>query len=144
MPCPSSQRWSPCRAAYVSDRQAFGRSRWPLVVTPIPHATVHGGRRDAQREAARLVNEASQGRIPLTNEAFGGLLAEELGAKDLRQLKASDLDAFYDRLSQRDLSATSVRRCHAVCSAALNQGVMWGLLQRSTCSFVARESSTLW
>ena len=122
------------------------------------HATVHGGRRDAQREAARLVNEASQGRIPLTNETFGGLLdrwldhieargrapktlvenrrmaaaiAKDLGAKDLRKLKASDLDAFYDRLSRRGLSATSVRRYHAVCSAALNQGVKWGLLERS-------------
>ena len=38
------------------------------------HATVHGGRRDAQREAARLVNEASKGQIPLTKETFGGLL----------------------------------------------------------------------
>ncbi len=122
------------------------------------HATVHGGRRDAQKEAARLVNEASQGRIPLTKETFGGLLnrwldhieargrapktlvenrrmaaaiATELGAKDLRKLEGSDLDAFYDRLSQRGLSATSVRRYHAVCSAALNQGVKWGLLEHS-------------
>jgi len=58
-------------------------------------------------------------------------LAEELGTKDLQKLKASDLDAFYDRLSRRGLSATSVRRYHAVCSAALNQGVKWGLLERS-------------
>jgi hypothetical protein len=92
------------------------------------HATVHGGRRDAQRVAARLVNEASEGRISLAKETFGSLLdrwldhieargrapktlvenrrmaaaiAKELGAKDLRKLKESDLDAFYDRLSQR-------------------------------------------
>jgi len=96
---------------------------------------------DAQRTSARLVNEASQGRIPLTKETFGGLLtrwldhieargrapktlvenrriaaaiAEELGAKDLQKLKGSDLDAFYDRLSRRGLSATSVRRYQAV------------------------------
>ena len=148
----------------MSDRQAFGRSGWPLVGTPTLVAT--GTRTplsmvdDAtpKREAARLVNEASQGRIPLTNETFGGLLdrwldhieargrapktlvenrrmaaaiAKDLGAKDLRKLKASDLDAFYDRLSRRGLSATSVRRYHAVCSAALNQGVKWGLVERS-------------
>ena len=58
-------------------------------------------------------------------------IAKDLGAKDLRKLNASDLDAFYDRLNRRGLSATSVRRYHAVCSAALNQGVKWGLLERS-------------
>ena len=105
-----------------------------------------------------MVNEASQGRIPLTNETFGDLLnrwldhievrgrapktlvenrrmaaaiATELGTKELRKLKGSDLDSFYDRLSGRCLSATSVRRYHTVCSAALNQGVKWGLLERS-------------
>ncbi len=64
----------------MNARQAFGRSGCPLGRDPATrryryaHATVHGGRRDAQREAARLVSEASRGRIPLTNETFGGLL----------------------------------------------------------------------
>jgi integrase len=40
-----------------------------------------------------------------------------------------ELDAFYDRLRRRGLSATSVRRYHAVLSAALNQAVRWVLLQ---------------
>ena len=120
--------------------------------------TVRGTKRDAQRAAAGLVSEADHGRIPLTKETLGGLLArwldhietrgrapktlvenrrmaaaiaEELGAKELQKLKGSDLDAYYDRLSRRGLSATSVRRYHAVCSAALNQGVRWGLLERS-------------
>ncbi|HEX4175125.1 MAG TPA: tyrosine-type recombinase/integrase [Acidimicrobiales bacterium] len=131
------------------------------------HATVHGGRRDAQREAARLASEAAKGRIPLTKETFGGLLTrwldhieargrapktlvenrrmaaaitEELGTKDLQKLKASDLDAFYDRLSRRGLSPTSVRRYHAVCSAALNQGVRWGLLERSPAAHASPPS----
>ena len=52
-------------------------------------------------------------------------------AKDLQKLNGSDLDAFCDRLGRRGLSATSVRRYHAVCSATLNQGVRWGLLERS-------------
>jgi hypothetical protein len=41
-------------------------------------------------------------------------IAEELRAKDLQKLKGSDLDAFYDRLSRRGLSATSVRRYRGV------------------------------
>ena len=120
--------------------------------------TVHGGRRAAQRAAAQLVNDASKGHIPLTKETFGGLLtrwldhieargrapktlvenrrmaaaiAEELGTKDLQKLRGRDLDAFYDGLGRRGLSATSVRRYHAVCSAALNQAVRWGLLEHS-------------
>ncbi len=120
--------------------------------------TVHGGRRAAQRAAAQLVNDAANGHIPLTKETFGGLLtrwldhieargrapktlvenrrmavavAEELGAKDLQKLRGRDLDAFYDGLGRRGLSATSVRRYHAVCSAALNQAVRWGLLEHS-------------
>jgi len=120
--------------------------------------TVHGGRPEAQRAAAQLVSDASKGHVPLTKETFGGLLTrwldhiaargrapktlvenrriaaaitEELGDKDLQKLRGRDLDAFYDRLSGRGLSATSVRRYHAVCSAALNQGVRWGLLERS-------------
>jgi len=120
--------------------------------------TVHGGRRAAQRAAAQLVNDASKGHVPLTKETFGGLLtrwldhieargrapktlvenrrmaaaiAEELGAKDLQKLRGRDLDAFYDGLGRRGLSASSVRRYHAVCSASLNQAVRWGLLEHS-------------
>lgn len=63
--------------------------------------------------------------------AGGSSSSVHFAPEDLRKLKASDLDAFYDGLSQRGLSATSVRRYHAVCSAALNQGVKWGLLERS-------------
>ena len=41
-------------------------------------ATVRGTKRDAPRAAARLVNEADHGRIPLTKETFGGLPARWL------------------------------------------------------------------
>jgi hypothetical protein len=66
--------------------------------------------------------------------------AEELGAKDLQKSKGSDLDTYYDRLSWRGLSATSVRRYHFVCSAALNQVVRWGLLERSPAAQVSPPS----
>jgi len=122
------------------------------------HATVHGGRRAAQREAARLVKEANDGKIPFERETLAGLLerwldhieargrapktllenrrmaaviTEELGEKNLRKLRGRDLDGFYDGLSRRGLSPTSVRRYHAVLSASLNQAVKWGLLEHS-------------
>jgi integrase len=120
--------------------------------------TVRGGRRTAQREAARLIKLASEGQISTERETLGGLLdrwldhieargrapktllenrrlaaaiSAELGEKELRKVTGRDLDAFYDRLRRRGLSATSVRRYHAVLSAALNQAVRWGLLQHS-------------
>ena len=49
-------------------------------------ATVRGTKRDAQRAAAHLVSEADLGRIPLTKETFGGLLArwlEHIDAADV-------------------------------------------------------------
>jgi hypothetical protein len=64
--------------------------------------------------------------MPLTNETLGRLLT-----RWVEQLKVADLDAFYDRLSQRGPSATSVRRYHAVCSAALRPGGQVGLLELS-------------
>jgi integrase len=123
--------------------------------------TVHGGRRAAQREAARLVKEANDGKVPLERETLAGLLerwiahieargrapktllenrrlaaviAEELGERELRKLRGRDLDGFYDGLRKRGLSATSVRRYHAVLSASLNQAVRWGLLEHSPAS----------
>jgi hypothetical protein len=121
-------------------------------------STVRGGRRAAEREAARLVKQAADGKIPLERETLAGLLerwlehieargrapktllenrrmataiSEELGTKELRRLCGRDLDAFYDGLRRRGLSATSARRYHAVLSAALNQAVRWGLLEHS-------------
>ena len=120
--------------------------------------TVRGGRRAAQREAARLVKEAAEGKIPLEHETLAGLLerwlahieargrapktllenrriaaeiVEELGDKQVRRVRGRDLDALYDRLGARGLSPTSVRRYHAVLSASLNQAVKWGLLEHS-------------
>ena len=110
---------------------------------------------------ARLVSEADDGRISTSTETFGGLLtrwldhieargrapktllenrrmaavvSERLGSRELRKLKGSDFNSFYDQLGRNGLSATSVRRYHSVCSASLNQAVRWGLLDRSPVS----------
>lgn len=116
------------------------RERWPRVwrvgvpigLNPTTNrywykaATVRRTKRFAQRAVTRLVNEADHGPMPLTNETLGHLLTRWVD-----QLKGADLDAFYDRLSQRGPSATSVRRYHAVCSAALRPGGQVGLLELS-------------
>lgn len=55
-----------------------------------------------------------------------------LGDVKLRQLDGRTLDSFYAALMTRDrpLSASSVRRCHAVIAAATKQGVKWGDIAR--------------
>jgi integrase len=78
-----------------------------------------------------------RGRAPKTlleNRRIAAVITEEFGPKELRKLRGRDLDGFYDSLRRRGLSPTSVRRYHAVLSAALNQAVRWGLLQHSPAS----------
>lgn len=120
--------------------------------------TVRGGRRDAQRAAAKLVSQAGEGRMPATsttlaqllerwlthlegqgrapktlreNRRIVGEIAGALGTMPLRKLGAADIDAFYDSLRRRGLAPASVRRYHAVLSAALRQAVRWDLIDRS-------------
>jgi integrase len=76
----------------------------------------------------------ARGRAPKTileNRRLAAAITAELGQKELRRVTGRDLDAFYDSLRRRGLSPTSVRRYHAVLSAALNQAVRWGLLRHS-------------
>ncbi|MGC8513797.1 MAG: tyrosine-type recombinase/integrase, partial [Acidimicrobiales bacterium] len=56
------------------------------------------------------------------------------GATPLRRIRVADLDAWYSQLLRsggaggRPLSASSVRRVHAVLRSVLEQGVKWGAL----------------
>ena len=52
----------------------------------------------------------------------------ELGDIRLDRLTARHLDTFYGSLRERGLSASSVRRHHALLHAALEQAVRWELL----------------
>jgi integrase len=58
-------------------------------------------------------------------------VSERLGRTKVRKLRGADLDAFYAHLRARGLSASTVRRYHAVLSAALHQAVRWDLIERS-------------
>jgi len=61
------------------------------------------------------------------------------GDVELNALSAYDLDSLYGRLRRRTppLSPASIRRIHALLSAALHQGEKWGWVDRS----VARQAS---
>src|SRR5579864_2662271 len=116
---------------------------------------VRGGRRDAERAAAKLVTEIAEGRAsvarcsvadlltrwlehqtarglaPKTLHSYGGFarrISDELGSKELRKLTAADLDPFYARLIAGGLSAKSVQHYHATLRAALRQARRWGLI----------------
>jgi integrase len=138
-------RW---RVRVYAGREA-GRVRWVS-------RTVLGGKRAAQSALANLVAEVEGGRlVPSHPMSVGELLDRWLedvgphrsaytlreyrrmteknikpaiGALRLDRLTARQLDAFYKRLSERGLSAASVRRHHSLLHAVLGRAVKWGLV----------------
>lgn len=118
----------------------------------------HGKARQADEALARLVSETATERAPATEGTFAFLLetwlrrAEHdlspttvqeyrriadkvlipaLGAVPLRKLSPRQLDAIYDRESDRGLSPATVGQVHAVARRALGQAVKWGWLDRN-------------
>lgn len=67
------------------------------------------------------------------------LVRPVFGDIEVNTLTAYDLDSLYGRLRRRTppLSPASIRRVHALLSAALHQGEKWGWVDRS----VARQAS---
>ena len=128
--------------------------------------TVRGGKRDAQRAAAALVSEIEagyrppvrgtvmqlleqwmahiegQGRSPSTlarcRSAIRANIEPQIGHLQLGQLAPADLDAFYGRLLASGLHPLTVRKCHAILSAACRQAVRWDWIDRNP---VERASS---
>ncbi|MBX3314364.1 MAG: hypothetical protein KF906_08600 [Actinobacteria bacterium] len=121
--------------------------------------TVHGTRRDAERELSRLVVEVDEGRhaaaapmkfdelldrwlevkrasvAPRTVENYEWVatkyLRPRLGDRKLAALRVFDLDALYAELRASGLSARTVRICHTVVRQALDQARRWGLIARN-------------
>ncbi|MGH9158281.1 MAG: tyrosine-type recombinase/integrase [Acidimicrobiales bacterium] len=121
--------------------------------------TVEGGKRAAQRVAAELSATAGhgesrapqgslsellklwmthievQGRAPSTlvryRSAIDCNIVPALGYVSVAKLTATQLDGFYAALLKRGLHTLSVRKCHAILSAALRQAVRWGWIDRS-------------
>lgn len=121
--------------------------------------TVHGGKRDAQRASAALVAAIEAGMRPAARGTVGQLLEQwlahidgqgrspstlaryrsairaniepALGHKQLSQLAPADIDAFYGRLLASGLHPLTVRKSHAILSAACRQAVRWGWIDRN-------------
>jgi integrase len=78
-----------------------------------------------------LVLSEARGRSPTTlhgyRTAISGFWLPEIGAMPIGELTAHSLDMLYARLRTRERPAatSTVRRYHAILSAALNQAVKW-------------------
>ena len=72
----------------------------------------------------------ARGRSPHTidsnRRAIKNVINPVIGNLPLNQLTARHLDALYDQMLAKPLSPATVRRHHAVISAALSQAVKWG------------------
>jgi integrase len=128
-----------------------GRVRWVS-------RTVHGTKRAAQKELAKLIADVEHGQVSTSHPISLGELVERwladisphrsaytlkeyrrifdanispaLGSTKLDKLvKEPDrIDAFYRELTRRGLASASVRRHHALLHAALGRAVKWGVI----------------
>ena len=124
--------------------------------------TVRGTRRTAESDLAKFVVEAGKGqalvgsttvatyleqwmghvrahRQPDTARNYAlrcRRLSEQLGSVRLDRLRAGQIDEAYRRWLAAGMTPVTVRTHHAVLSAALNQAVKWGLIERSPAPLV--------
>jgi integrase len=118
---------------------------------------VQGTKRDAQRAAAELITEVdrgghreegrhtvnelldrwmahieAQGRAESTlaryRSCINANIKPRLGAKAINKLGPADIDRYYGHLGRTGLTPLSVRKSHAILSAAFNQALRWGWL----------------
>jgi len=118
--------------------------------------TVTGTERTAQRELAKLIAGVELGQVATDHSISLGELIDRwlddiaphrsvwtmykyrevaersvkpaLGSLKVEKLSPRHINDFYARLIQRGLSATSVRRQHALVHSALGQAVRWGVI----------------
>jgi integrase len=121
---------------------------------------VRGSKRDAQRVATQLSSEVdhgghqhpntytvaklldewmthieAQGRAPSTlaryRSAIRANIVPALGNLRIDRLGPAQLDLYYASLTKSGLSPLTVRKSHAMLSAALNQAYKWGWIDRN-------------
>ncbi len=127
--------------------------------------TVKGGKRDAQRHLAKLVNDLAEGRYvdpvkltvadylqrwlqdyarvavrPTTFQSYGEIIRKHiipvLGGLPLNKLQPVHVQHFYADKLAGGLSARTVRYIHAILHRALEQAVKWLLLPRNVADAV--------
>ena len=97
----------------------------------------HGGSSATlKRQLEEYVGEMPRlGRSPRTIEEarrfVNNVLPLDLGAIPINRLTGRDLDRFYKTLGEEGKSPGTIRRYHAVMSAALSQAVKWSYLDRN-------------
>jgi integrase len=121
---------------------------------------VHGRKRDAERELAELITEVDSGghrqtrrytvselldrwmthiealgRAPSTlvrnRSAINTNINPKLGKLDITKVGRADIDNLYGQLLRSGLNPLTVRKSHAILSAAFNQAVKWGWVDRN-------------
>jgi integrase len=138
----------------VSSGRDPGTGRYRYV-----HRTVTGSKRVAQKAADQLAAEVHRGLQPAKRGTVADLLEKwmlhletqgraattmiryrsaidkrivpALGWIEVTKLTPADLDVFYGTLIRQGLHPLSVRKCHAVLSAALHQAEKWGWIDRN-------------
>lgn len=79
--------------------------------------------------------QTSRGRSPTTLYGYQSLIDHHidgaLGNVKIGELSAHQLDTLYGRCSRSGKSPRTIRNIHNVISAALNQGVRWGWLEKN-------------
>jgi len=141
---------------YTGELGPKGSPRQVSRTVQVPTRQKDDGSSYAERELAKLVAEVSTGKVSAGTETVGQLLdmwlehcealgrspttmrkyrqiAEavvrpELGKVRLSKLTARHLDALYAKLTAKGNKPTTVRRVHALMSAALHQARKWRLV----------------
>ena len=121
---------------------------------------VRGTKRDAQKYAARLTTEVEQGlhrraerhtvaqlldrwmehieglgRAPTTLARYRSAIRHDIvpriGEFRIDRIQPADIDRFYTGLARSGLQPVSIRKSHSILSAAFNQALKWGWIDRS-------------
>lgn len=75
------------------------------------------------------------GRAPTTLVRYRSAIRHDIvpriGQFRIDRIQPADIDQFYSGLAKAGLKPVSIRKCHAVLSAAFNQAIKWGWIERS-------------
>jgi integrase len=129
------------------------------------HKTIHGTKKDAEQYRNKAIREKDLGTFiepsPITVDdymkrwletaarprlrdntyrEYEGLLCRyvspTLGGKRLADVRPLDIQSLYTTMSEKNLSARTVRFTHSVLSSAFNQAVRWRMLLQNPCGSV--------
>ncbi len=82
-----------------------------------------------------MVHIQAQGRSPSTlaryRSAINANITPRLGSVAINKIGPAELDGFYSQLARTGLAPLSIRKSHAILSAAFNQAVKWGWVDRN-------------